>query len=478
MMQQIDKSFETSKECDDDEILLKENETLKLEIHALKQIIQNQKVDRNNTPNHDQKEDLFKVMDDLIKENEGIAHALKTFTHEETKNIDTLNTRSESPTSKQHTNVISSPNSKNALPTIMETNIMMMEETTTTTTSPCRPLKLFQEDTIMERHIQKGNNDATYVRTLQEEVNRLTNEITVLREEETSQTHTLQIEIQRLNKELTDTKLLHRRRNKDHSNNDDNDDSNMDINSSTQRRKQFHQIERLVESFMEKDIEIQGLKREMKSLHQKLQQSERKSHFILDQSNNDMENETDVNILVRFLRRNSNNSMRASHSSSIQDHSSYKSMYEELKPINEDIRKDLERFTKEYNLTKFKLKEEQERSTNDLKKFAIALHGVDELRTAVEEMSRELKRKGGMSSADPSIFEKLQRSYHHHTTNENDNNMDMTPKKDGVNNNIWAGIMKARRLSVPPKENRIKRKDKGRRKPELSDDSSIVTSAF
>ena len=56
------------------------------------------------------------------------------------------------------------------------------------------------------------------------------------------------------------------------------------------------------------------------------------------------------------------------------------------------MKKELEQAKEQCETYKRKLREEQERSAKELEAFGGALKGVDELRSAAEEMSRELTR--------------------------------------------------------------------------------------
>ena len=416
--------------------IFKENESLKTEISQLKEVIKAHNSEMSHQNVGQDKEDLMKVIDDLRKQNEELK-----------KNVVTSNGEITSGVTENGTSAI---------------GLSIIQESTVDDDSPVSESKLQEEIVSLKGKLEKleNNEQASEVLTLQDEVSRLNQEIVVLRESNhAEEVLTLQDEIQRLNKELADSKTSN---------------GENDRNYAMTATKQFDQMGRLVDAVMEKDIEIRDLKREINSLNEKLEteRSPNSSHAI--SYNEHDEDDDDSNIVSRLFNRNNR---RPPQSNLDPEDSRYKSMYEELKAINETMRQELEALKKECNLMKFKLKEEQERSAKDLEAFAVALRGVDELRSAAEEMSRELKRRdegqSNYSSAAQASFnaseilDKLERA-----------NTDMSlPKKHDQETDLWAGMIKTMR-SIPSKERKSKRKDKGRRKRRGSGNSSVITSFF
>jgi len=84
---------------------------------------------------------------------------------------------------------------------------------------------------------------------------------------------------------------------------------------------------------------------------------------------------------------------------------------ESLKTLNTELSKQLDLYLKEAHNAKKKLKEERKRADLEIKAFSVALKGVDDLRGAAEQMSRELhfiKKNGyvppgGLTGVDTSL---------------------------------------------------------------------------
>ena len=447
--ERLQKELDDARATANDNEISKENENLKTEISQLKEVIEAHNSEMSHQDVSHENEDLMKVIEELRKQNEELKKNVVTSNGE--KSV-TFSESTKSP--NLSSGIIENGTSTIGLPTI--------EESKVDETSPVSKSNLQEEIVSLKGKLEKfeNNEQASEVLTLQDEVSRLNQEIVVLRESNhAEEVLTLQDEIQRLNKELADSKTSN---------------GENDRHYAMNTTKQFDQMGRLVDAVMEKDIEIRDLKREIHSLNEKLEteRSPNSSHAI--SYNEHDEDDDDSNIVTRLFNRNNK---RAPQSNLDPEDSRYKSMYEELKSINETMRQELEALKKECNLMKFKLKEEQERSAKDLEAFAVALRGVDELRSAAEEMSRELKRRdegqSNYSSAAQASFnaseilDKLERA-----------NTDMRlPKKHDQENDLWAGMINTMR-SIPSKDRKSKRKDKGRRKRRGSGNSSVITSFF
>ena len=167
---------------------------------------------------------------------------------------------------------------------------------------------------------------------------------------------TLQYEVERLSNELRVAKESSR---------------NTDTFSADDMIRKYDELKSLIESGMQKDLEIEKLKllvstqdAELKSLTQQV-------------------TEEDLTFGVREYREDSGDIAAAENTG--------------LRSLNEELSKQLELYKKESEDYKSKLKEERARSDMEMKAFSVALKGVDDLRVAAENMSRELhyiKRNG------------------------------------------------------------------------------------
>jgi len=141
---------------------------------------------------------------------------------------------------------------------------------------------------------------------------------------------------------------------------------------------------------MEKDNEIRGLRQEIAMLKDQLdvatysQSSQSRSTTPLYIGGDD--NRNVVGRLFSSSHRSTN--VNSSEYHDVPD----KHEFEALKRINDMLRKEVEDARIERDGYQMKLHEEKERAGKELEAFAVALQGVDELRIAAENMSRELTK--------------------------------------------------------------------------------------
>ena len=168
---------------------------------------------------------------------------------------------------------------------------------------------------------------------------------------------TLQYEIERLRNEL----LVAREETR----------SSEDTFSADDMIKKYDDLRRLAEAGMQKDLEIEKLKLTVKTQDAQL-------HSLRDEVT-----EEDLTFGVRAYRDSGTDVATAEN--------------EGLRSLNNELSRQLELYKKESDEVKVQLKDERARSELEMKAFAVALQGVDDLRLAAEQMSRELhfiKRNG------------------------------------------------------------------------------------
>jgi myosin heavy subunit len=195
-------------------------------------------------------------------------------------------------------------------------------------------------------------------------------------------------------------------------------------NSSEHLIARYEELRKLSEANIEKDREMDSLRQENKELTKQqllLQQQQSNSktggqrRFLGDgdsQSQSDDDNSVfdDASSLgfsdtadqpkeraaskkynesdpfATFSGRKQKNNRRSSHDTKgvrFED-------YEALQAVNQMLRNEVDRLTKELSQTKSKAAEEKAQAEQDLEAFSEALKGVDEMRRAAEQMSREL----------------------------------------------------------------------------------------
>jgi len=216
----------------------------------------------------------------------------------------------------------------------------------------------------------------------------------------------LQDEVNRLNKDLIDARKVN---------------PPVDENSPEEMIRRYSELRRLAEAGLEKDLEIERLKSvvedlEIQSPPEEFTNSEESDHLKL--YINELQKE------ISFLRekvdtyegRNgSSKSLTPSKkrgflgrkkpegAEAIRDcSSSYESdgdttmeleaEIDALKEVNEMLKRDVEKSHKTISAIQKELREERERSNQELESFAKTLRGVDDLRVAAESMSREVNK--------------------------------------------------------------------------------------
>lgn len=215
---------------------------------------------------------------------------------------------------------------------------------------------------------------------------------------------TLQDEVSRLNKELNEARSAM---------------GDTDPNSPANLARRYDELRRLSDAGIEKDKEIERLKRQLE------QRTDEQSHI----SDISSEHEDVYRLRQEILQLRGELYGQASVSHSQSDHSKFgklsrkgflgriidvggdpatsseeKELRKEiasLKSVNEMLRKEVEEGRKSKKRVEDALKFEEERGKMELEAFAGSLRQVDELRTAAELMSRELTRHGILP---PSIF--------------------------------------------------------------------------
>lgn len=223
-----------------------------------------------------------------------------------------------------------------------------------------REAKLRTEIAQMRLNQQQSNGDCSHASV----VHKATSD-----DEAPNEIATLQFEIERLSNELIVAKEEAR---------------TTDTFSADDMIRKYDELKRLAESGMQKDLEIEKLK-----LRVNTQEAELKG--LREEVTED-----DLTFGVREYQDGEEAIAAAQN--------------EGLRSLNEELSKQLELYKKESDQAKIKLAEERRRSEMEMKAFSVALRGVDDLRIAAENMSRELHYikkhgyvpPGGMSGTDTS----------------------------------------------------------------------------
>ena len=277
-------------------------------------------------------------------------------------------------------------------------------------------------------------------------------------EEPTNDVKTLQFEIERLRVELAAAK----------EGKCDEDDG-----SSNNNTEEHDAVKRLIKEGFEKDIKI-------KELEARVQSQEAEMKAIQDDD------------LTFGVRDNYNDENKADMAEAAN---------EGLRSLNDELAKELGLYKQQAVEAVENLIEERKRSDMELKAFSVALKGVDDLRNAAEQMSRELhfiKKNGyvppnGLSGEDTSesvrnamsAIESMavaSQSIDHPSLAENDV---VTPKQQGFNlwsvmNAVVSPTMLAEEVGSSKGEKKPHKKsskDKKRRK-KRGDEGSIISSFF
>ena len=180
---------------------------------------------------------------------------------------------------------------------------------------------------------------------------------------------TLQDEVERLNQEISSMKI---------------DDQGSNQSSFHQSRQgDSHQASKLIDSIMAKDEEIRDLRREIAILRDQLDSTtislltESQSHIYSKAPDDD-----ERSVMSKFFGRGPH---RPSPGAENKD-------MVHLKSMNESLQSKLEEVKDERDELESTLNAERGKAEMELACFAEALQGVDELRRAAEQMSREITR--------------------------------------------------------------------------------------
>mmetsp|Transcript_25016 Transcript_25016/g.40710 ORF Transcript_25016/g.40710 Transcript_25016/m.40710 type:complete len:416 (-) Transcript_25016:52-1299(-) len=168
-------------------------------------------------------------------------------------------------------------------------------------------------------------------------------------EHEANEIASLQYEIERLSTELLVAKEEAR---------------NTDTFSADDMMRKYDELKRLAESGMQKDLEIEKLKMRVNTQDAELN------------SLREEVTEEDLKFGVREYADCEEDIAAAQNTG--------------LRSLNDELSKQLELYKKDSDDAKTRLSEERTRSEMEMKAFSVALKGVDDLRIAAENMSREL----------------------------------------------------------------------------------------
>jgi len=180
---------------------------------------------------------------------------------------------------------------------------------------------------------------------------------------------TLQDEVERLNQEISSMKM---------------DDQSSNQSSFPQSRQgDSHQVSKLIDSIMAKDEEIRDLRRETAILRDQLDST---TISLLTESQSQMygkaPDDDERSVMSKFFGRGPHRTSPGTENRDVV----------QLKSINESLQSELEEVKDERDELESTLNAEREKAEMELASFAEALQGVDELRRAAEQMSREITR--------------------------------------------------------------------------------------
>ncbi len=148
------------------------------------------------------------------------------------------------------------------------------------------------------------------------------------------------------------------------------------------------QTSKLIDSIMAKDEEIRDLRREISILRDQLDSTtismltESQSHLQHGRIVDDDERSVMSRIFGRSQQPRGTPSIKGIDNQEVS----------QLRSTNESLRKELETTKRELDELEQSLQAEKEKSAREIEAFAGALDGVDELRLAAEQMSREITR--------------------------------------------------------------------------------------
>jgi myosin heavy subunit len=181
---------------------------------------------------------------------------------------------------------------------------------------------------------------------------------------------TLQDEVERLNHEISTMKMEGQ--------------TSTTSDQGPQIRRKDDQVNKLIDSIMAKDDEIRDLRREITILRDQLDATTT-SIFSGSPSNRFIDDD-DRSVVSKFFGMGQ--PPRAAAPAAAGDGKELN----QLRSINETLRKELEAVKKERDGLERSIEDEREISLKELAAFGEALMGVNELRQAAEQMSREITR--------------------------------------------------------------------------------------
>jgi len=275
---------------------------------------------------------------------------------------------------------------------------------------------------------------------------------------------TLQDEVQCLNNELRATKEM-----------------------STSNPRNNQNVSKLIDSNIAKDEEIKELRQEILNLRDQLELGGTQSVFSDCPTAFQNGFDDDRSVVSKIFTRTPLSPRSLQPHQSINDDQDYIA----VRKINENLRKEVELSKKRCEDYKMLLKKEEEKSKKEIESFGEALKGVDELRQAAVDMSREITR-----------FKKSTEQLNNNEADDNFNSAEVLHRVKKANRaidisslkseekNIWGklrhsflssserGIDCNVEETVDPTRDTAKRKKKRRGKKRDNDDASIWTAFF
>lgn len=258
--------------------------------------------------------------------------------------------------------------------------------------------------------------------SLQKEVDRLKKKLAESKENSAEEILTLQDEVERLNKELRSVKPHNDNNNapppppaplmeipsgsSDLSTREGSDASG--VMTGGEKHRYAEKLSKMVDALMAKDEEIRQLRQEIATLRD---QADDATMSMLSDSrfHDDMDDRSVISRIFTRPQPSSRSvvgSIRSGRGGGMKDEKLVT-----LRKENLELKRELEGVKEELEECRFELEDERERSGKELKAFADALKGVDELRHSAEAMSREIMRLRQQDDDDvpEDPFEEVQR---------------------------------------------------------------------